>query len=103
METAQEIADKVSEMFGKMLDDEENYEQHFEKLSNYIDGLDDVLKAQGGKGIAGISIIIMIFKALLDLRTRIKENAKKSEEKHKELTERLERIENEFKEMKAGK
>lgn len=103
METAQEIADKVSEMFGKMLDDEENYEEHFKKLSNYIDGLDDALKAQGDKGIAGISIIIMIFKTLLDLRTRIKENAKKSEEKHKELTERLGKIENEFKEMKTGK
>lgn len=103
LESEQEIVEKIGDMFNKMLDDEENYEQHFDKLNNYIIGINDLLKAQGKKGLASVSLTVIIFKALLDLRTRIKKNATKDEKKQKELSERLDRIEKEFKNMKAGK
>ena len=100
----EEIKKKLEEYFEKITTDEENSEQHFDNLHNYLEGIHDLAPEVTDKGfISTLQMILMLTKGISGFRKAVDKYAKENETKLNAIIDRLGKIESEFESMKKGK
>lgn len=104
MVNPEEIGRKIAEYIEKINTEPEHYQQHFESLHSYLEGLSDLAPSNLDKNFLSlIQLILMLVKGLLGFRRAVDDYAKDNETKFNNILERITNIENEFKIMKKGK
>lgn len=95
----QEITKKATGLLQMVFDDPEHFEQHFESLHNYLEGLSDLSTNPIDKGVIPLfQLDLIILRAIISIK---KQQDKKNDEFNSNINNLLSRLGQVEKELKS--